>query len=154
MDSDTNPPVRRSLRITAIRRAIHPSPHPQESDSHEEWRSSSPPRPSTRENTIESAAKQLGQDQPTQERAMIFLLRSSSATKGTVPRTQKCLRATCAQVRAQWVEQFGQLKSRSLRMPVVQSARRRLSAKYGRQLHLFVMVGVFQIDENDPRLRA
>jgi rubrerythrin len=69
---------------------------------------------------------------------MIFLLRSSAAFKGTVRLQQKWLRANCAEVRAQWVEQFGPLKSRSLRMPIVQSAMRRLSSKYARQLHLFV----------------
>lgn len=63
----TNPS--QSLRITAIRRAVHPSPYPQESDSHEEWRSSSPARPDldrTSENTTDSATQQLKQNQPTQ----------------------------------------------------------------------------------------
>lgn len=69
---------------------------------------------------------------------MIFLARSSAACKDrSLRRTHKWLRVICAQIRARWVEEFGPLKSRSLRMPVVQIATRKLSAKYSRQLRLF-----------------
>jgi hypothetical protein len=138
MDSAMNALAKQSLRITALQRAMHSSPRPHESDSHKEWRSSSPLHPdlhSIRENTTESTAPKLGADQ---KRAIIFLARALSAARAeSVWKTEKWLREACALMRAQWIKESGPLKTRSIRIPLVQSATRKLIPKCLRQLRLF-----------------